>query len=105
MSAIFIKQGDESKFDLVIDGFDKMPMSQEKFEEFPQFAGLLLKMQNTIQFKRAVDALVHFRETIPSAQRAEIRALINNNFLKPIADRKDAAGLKEQADYIRSKLN
>ena len=105
MSAIFIKQGDESKFDLVIDGFDKMPMSQEKFEEFPQFAGLLLKMQNTIQFKRAVDALVRFRETIPSAQRAEIGALINNNFLKPIADRKDAAGLKEQADYIRSKLN
>ena len=42
--------------------FDKMPMSQEKFDEFPEFAALLLKMQNTEQFKKGVDALVRFRE-------------------------------------------
>ena len=68
MSAIFIKEGDESKFDLIIDGFDKMPMSQEKFDEFPEFAALLLKMQNTDQFKKGVDALVRFRESIPPAK-------------------------------------
>jgi aminopeptidase N len=105
MSAIFIKEGDESKFDLIIAGFDKMPISQEKVEEFPQFAALLLKMNDTEQFKRAVDALVRFRESIPSSQRAEISVLINNNFLKPIAQRKEAAGMKEQAAYILSKIN
>jgi len=105
MSAIFIREGDESKFDLIIAGFDKMPISQEKFEEFPEFATLLLKMNNTEQFKKAVDALVRFRESIPLSQRAEISTLINNNFLKPIAQRKEAAGLKEQADYILSKIN
>ena len=107
MSAIFIKQGDESKFDLVIDGFDKMPMSQEKFEEFPGFAALLLKMNNTDQFKKGVDALVRFRESIPASQRAEISTLINNNFLKPIGQRKEAAGLKEQAAlyYVEGRIN
>ena len=105
MSAIFIKEGDESKFDLVIDGFDKMPMSQEKFNQFPEFAALLLKMQNTDQFEKGVDALVRFRESIPAAQRAELGALIDNNFLKPIGQRKEAAGMKEQSDYILSKIN
>ena len=104
MSSIFIQEGDVTKFDLIINGFDKMPMSQEKFEKFPEFAALLLKMDNTEQFKKAVDALVHFRESIPSSQRAEISTLINNNFLKPIAQRKEAAGQKEQAEYILSKI-
>jgi len=104
MSSIFIQEGDVSKFDLIIAGFDKMPLSQEKFEKFPEFAALLLKMDNTEQFKKAVDALVHFRESIPSSQRAEISTLIDNNFLKPIAQRKEAAGHKEQAAYILSKI-
>jgi aminopeptidase N len=105
MSAIFIKEGDESKFELVIEGFDKMPMSQEKFNEFPAFATLLLKMNNTEEFKKGVDALVRFRDAIPASQREEISKLINNNFLKPIADRKESAGFKEQAAYLRSKIN
>jgi len=105
MSAIFIKQGDETKFDLIISGFNKMPLSQEKFEEFPAFAALLLKMNNTEQFKKGVDALVRFRESIPSSQRAEISTLINNNFMKPIGQRKEAEGQKEQAAYILSKIN
>jgi aminopeptidase N len=105
MSAIFIKEGDESKFNLVIEGFDKMPMSQEKFNEFPAFAALLLKMNNTDEFKKGVDALVHFRDAIPASQREEISKMINNNFLKPIADRKESAGFKEQAAYLKSKIN
>ncbi len=105
MSAIFIKEGDETKFDMIIAGFNKMPLSQEKFEEFPQFAALLLKMNNTEQFKKAVDALVRFRESIPANQKAEISTLINNNFLKPIGQRKEAAGQKEQAAYILSKVD
>ncbi len=105
MSTIFINEGDDSKFDLVIEGFDKMHMSDEKVKESPRFASLLLKMNNTDQFKRGVDALVRFRDDIPSEERAEIGKLINDNFLKPIADQKKAAGLNEQAQYVLSKIN
>jgi aminopeptidase N len=104
MSSIFIKAGDVSKFDLIIDGYDKMPMSQEKFDEFPEFAAMLLKVQDTEQFRKGVDALVRFREGIPAGQKLELSKLLNDNFLKPIGQRKQAAGMKEQADYILSKV-
>jgi aminopeptidase N len=104
MSSIFVKAGDVSKFDFIIDGFDKMPMSQEKFDEFPEFATMLLKVQDTEQFKKGVDALVRFREGIPAGQKEELSKLLNDNFLKPIGQRKQAAGMKEQADYILSKI-
>jgi aminopeptidase N len=100
--AVFIKEGDESNFEFIIDGFSKMPeLSLEKVEAFPQFAALTLKMENTDQFKRAIDAIVKYRDALPATEKGEISKLINDNFLKPIGDRKEAAGLKEQAEYVR----
>ena len=49
--------------------------------------------------------LVRFRDHIPSDDKAEFVKLINENFLKPIGDRKKAAGLNEQATYILSKID
>ena len=104
--AVFIKEGDESNFDYIIEGFNRMPeLSLEKVEAFPQFAALTLKMENTAQFKKAIDAIVKYRDALPATEKAEISKLINDNFLKPIADRKESAGLKEQAEYVRSRLN
>jgi aminopeptidase N len=100
--AIFIKEGIDSNFNYVIDGFRKMPeLSLEKVETFPQFAALTLKMDNTEQFKKAIDAIVRYRDALPAAEKVDISKLINDNFLKPIGDRKEAAGLKEQAEYVR----
>jgi aminopeptidase N len=104
MSSIFIKSEDVSKFDFIIEGYDKMPMSQEKFDEFPQFAAMLLKVKDLEQFRKGVDALVRFRDGIPASQKEEISKLLNDNFLKPIGERKQAAGMKDQADYILSKI-
>jgi aminopeptidase N len=66
---------------------------------------LLLKVQDTEQFKKGVDALVRFRDGIPPSQKEELSKLLNDNFLKPIGERKQAAGMKEQADYILSKIS
>jgi aminopeptidase N len=103
--AVFIKEGDESNFEFIIDGFSKMPeLSLEKVEAFPQFAALTLKMEKTDQFKKAIDAIIKYRDALPATEKGEISKLINDNFLKPIGDRKEAAGLKEQAEYVRSKI-
>jgi aminopeptidase N len=104
MGDIFIKNGDTTKFDLMIEGFDKMPMGQSKVESLPRFALSLLKIQNDEQVKRGIDAIVRFQKAIPSSQRKEISQLINNNILSPIASRKEAMGLKAQAEYIREKI-
>ena len=101
---IFIKAGDQSQFDLIANEYDKMPLTQKKMDNLPYFAALLLKVQNTDQLKKGVDAIVKLRETIPAAQREEFAKLINDNILKPIAERKKSAGLNEQSDYIKSKL-
>jgi aminopeptidase N len=105
MTDIFIKDGDTSKYNFVIEGFEKMPMGQAKFDDLPHFALNLMKIQNDDQVKRAVDAIIKFQKAIPADQKKEINGLINENILKPIADRKEAEGLKEQADYIRSKID
>jgi aminopeptidase N len=100
--AIFIKEGTDSNFNYIIEGFRKMPeLSLEKVETFPQFAALTLKMDNTEQFKKAIDAIVKYRDALPVTEKGEISKLINDNFLKPIGDRKESAGLKEQAEYVR----
>jgi hypothetical protein len=80
-------------------------MGQAKFDDLPHFALNLMKIQNDDQVKRAVDAIIKFQKAIPADQKKEINGLINENILKPIADRKEAEGLKEQADYIRSKID
>lgn len=101
---IFIKAGDQSQFDLIATEYDKMPLSQKKMDNLPYFAAMVLKVQNTEQVKKGIDAIVKVRDTVPKSQREEFTVLINDNILKPIAERKKAAGLTEQSDYITSKL-
>jgi aminopeptidase N len=91
MADIFVKAGDTSKYDLVI-------------EDLPHFALSLLKIQNDEQFSRGVDAIIGFEDAVPSGQRKQISTLINQNILAPIASRKEAMGLKAQADYVRKKI-
>ena len=89
----------------MIEGFDKMPMSEEKISALVNFSALILKMQNTEQVKKAVNAIVRLRDMIPGEDKKEISALINNTIFLQIANRKESAGLTEQANYIRSKMN
>jgi len=101
---ISITSGDMDNFDLVAEGFDKLPMSQKKMDNLPYFAAMLLRIENTDQLKKGIDAIVKFRDAVTGDQKEEISNLINDKMLKIIAERKDAAGLKDQANYIKSKL-
>jgi len=65
---------------------------------------LLAKIKNTDKLKKGVDQIVQFREAIPNAYRNQTDTFINNFLLKGLATKKEAAGLKEQADYINSKI-
>ena len=47
--------------------------------------------------------IVKFRDTIPQQFRGNTDPFINGA-LKGIKEKKDVAGLKEQAEYIKSKL-
>jgi aminopeptidase N len=93
---------DESKFDSLAREFDKLP-TNKKGSMFRGFAGFLGRVKNTANLEKGVNMIIGFRDSIPNQFRVNSDPFIND-ILRGIADRKQEAGLKEQSDYIKSKL-
>jgi aminopeptidase N len=93
---------DESKTDSLAAKFDNLPVNG-KFTMVNPFASFLVRVQNTNNLKKGVDMIVKYRDEL-SGQFGGVNNDYLNNLLKMIRDKKDAAGLKEQSDYIKSKL-
>jgi aminopeptidase N len=101
---VIIKYGDESAFDFVTGKFDEMPLSQAKFSAINPLVEFLGKVTDLAKFKKGVDMIVKFRDEIPQSVRAQTDPFINGVALKALADKKEAAGAKEMAEYVRSKM-
>ena len=102
---LLIKEGDSSKFDLILNGYDEMPNSSvEKVEASFAFAELLVEMKNDARFEQGIDALIRYRDNIRLLSKEEVRDLMNDRLFKPIAQYKEREGLKVQAAYVNSKL-
>ncbi len=104
ISATLIASGDENIFDFILNEFEKTPLSQAKFEQIQSLTALMAKVKNTEKVKRGVDQIVKFRDAIPQAYKSQTDPFINNFLLKNLINKKEAAGLKEQADYIKSQI-
>lgn len=104
ITTVFISNGDESSYDFILGSFNKMPLSQAKFGSIGAIAEFLAKVTDTAKFKAGVDAITLFRDQIPQQARAQTDAYINNMVLKGLATKKEAAGVQEFADYVKSKL-
>lgn len=110
ISQILVENGTESDFDFIAGNFSKLPLGDSKFEALQPFAQFLGKINNTEKFKKGIDMIVTFREAIPANYRSQTTPFINNVVLKSIITEKtvskgiDAADLKQQLDYIRSKI-
>ncbi|MEA3425186.1 MAG: M1 family metallopeptidase [Bacteroidota bacterium] len=102
---VIIKYGDESVFDFVTGNFEDMPLSQAKFAAINPLADFLSKVTDLERFKKGVNIIVKFRDEIPASIRPQTDAYINGMALKGLADKKEAAGAKEMADYVRSKIS
>lgn len=96
--------GDESYAGTILDNFEKMPFSQAKIDAVQSLAVYVANAKNTAIVKRGVDAMVAFREASPQSFQKDANQLINDLIFKAIAKRKNSEGLKEQADYILSKI-
>ncbi len=93
---------DESKFDSLAVEFDKLS-TNKKGSMFLGFAGFLGRVKNTANLEKGVDMIVKFRDIVPQQFRGNSDPFING-VLKGIEDKKATDGLKEQSDYINSKL-
>jgi aminopeptidase N len=104
ITGIMIKSGDESSADMILKSFEKMPLSQAKFQLLQSIGDFLGKTKNMDIVKRGIDDIVTFRDAIPEAFKGQTDPFINSVLLKGLATKKKDAGLQEQADYIISKL-
>jgi aminopeptidase N len=103
ISIVLIKSGDESDFDAITDNFDKMPVNQSKFEFLRPYISLLDKVKSTDRLKHGVDVVIKFKEAIPSAYRGQTDPYFDAA-LNSLAKKKAAAGMQDQADYIKGAL-
>ena len=104
ITSVIIKSGDESSAEVILAGFEKMPLSQAKFQMLGALSDFLGKTKNMQFVKRGVDDIVAFRDAIPESFRSQTDPTINGVILKGLAAKKKEAGLQDQADYIISKL-
>jgi len=103
--------GDESLEEEIIGGFNKLPVSQAKFNALGTLGVYLGALKNTEKVKAAVDEIVKFREAIPQQFRKQTDPYVNET-LQNIATKKEEAlktdagntALKELVDYIKSKI-
>ncbi len=103
ITTIIIASGDESSADMILSRFEKLPLSQAKFQLLGSIVTFLAKAKSMDIVKRGVDDVATFRDAIPEAFRNQTDGPING-FLKDLVKKKMEAGLNDQADYIKSKL-
>jgi hypothetical protein len=64
----------------------------------------LKRIKDPVKFKKGIDMIVSFRDTIPKQYRERIDPFFNGMILNGIASYKQSKGMTEQADYVKSKL-
>ena len=101
---LLFQYADENDFDFLAARFADLPFSRAKFMTIQPFSSFLKKMKNTDNFKKGIDLIVQMRDAIPEQFRQQIDVYINGAILGSILSVKQAAGLTEQVDYIKSKL-
>ncbi len=102
---ILYMYANESDYDTLAARFDNVPFGSSKFMKLQAFSMFLNRVKNTDNFKKGIDMIVRFRDTIPEQYRDQVLPFINGMILNGIAVSKQAEGLKEQADYVISKLS
>ncbi len=103
ISNTLIKLGSEDDAEVVFGFFEKMPLSQAKFESLQTLANFITKAKKMENVKRGVDDIMGFKNDLPESIQGQVEGFITN-MLKTVQKKKEDAGLKEQADYIKSIL-
>jgi aminopeptidase N len=87
----------------LLTDFESTPMGQQKFAMLNDVFEFMSSTSSNELFVRAVNDILQLEKDIPEAFRGQATDQLNNA-LREIQKDKAEAGLKEQADYIDSKL-
>jgi aminopeptidase N len=101
---VLFKYSPESEFNTLAAKFEELPFGNEKFDLLQPFSDFLKRVNDTVNFKKGVDLIVSFRDTIPEVYRHRFEQYFNGMILNGIMHSKQSAGLTAQADYVTSKI-
>ncbi len=109
---IFAENSKEEDLDYVLNWYTNLPLGQTKVESASAITHYAIQLINTALVKKAVDALVAFRDQTPAAYQKYVFPFVNNILLKAIVNQKmnvknvsgDSAAIQEQIDYINSMI-
>ena len=105
VTEILTKYGDESVFDFIADKYEAFNIqSSEKFYMTPAFSQLLIKTNDETKFKRGIDLIVAFRESIPQGYRIQSDPYFNGKILGEILKAKKQNGQQNLVDIISSQM-
>jgi aminopeptidase N len=102
LQTVLADYGNESDAVLLYDNYGSMEMAPKTLTSV-SYIKYLVKVKDNEQVKRAVDQIAAFRDK-NKRNTKQVSANINKA-LKELADQKAAAGLTEQAEYIRGQLD
>ena len=94
-----IKYGTEADFEFIAERFDQMPLSQEKVQAVPVFAGYLEKITDINKVKKGIDLVIKLRNAVPEQFRNFVDPMIKGGLSKL-----GKAKGKEIEDYINDGL-
>jgi aminopeptidase N len=101
VTGILAKYGDESIFDFIAKQFEILnDQSAEKFYMTAAFGQLLHKVNNPIKFKKGIDLIANFRESIPKEYRSQSDPYFNTRVLAEILKAKKAKGQQDLVDIV-----
>ena len=105
VTQLLTKYGDESEFDFIANKYESLNMqSEEKFQMTQPFAALLIKTKDANKFKRGIDIIVAFRESIPTEYRTQIDPYFNVKVLGEILKAKKQNGEIELVKLVSAVL-
>jgi len=101
VTAILAKYGQENVFDFIAKQFEVLnDQSAEKFYMTVAFGQLLHKVNNLSKFKKGIDLIVKFRESIPKEYRSQTDPYFNTKILGEILKAKKAKGQQDLVDIV-----
>ena len=104
VTSILMASGDVAAYDMIVETFENMPVSQSKFNLLQPLSQFITKINDTEKVKRGVDLIVKFRDAFPPTYGI---APYINNLLNTIANAKQKSpepSSKEQVTYIKQKI-
>ena len=87
----------------ILEKFEAMPVGQAKYQALESIFELIEKTRSMDIFKRGVDNIMALGAASPESFRDQVVTALNTA-LRELQKQKSSDGLKEQADYIDSKL-